>query len=456
MAAIILAGVASAPVKHAAAQSPQATTVPPPHLGAGLNRLTVAAPAPAAQRPTLARLVRNPDTSGGLPPYALADQVGTIQRYVEPVPGIDLEPYVDAVVTVRYDTGRTLLASQLDLPALPSGAARIGPPGAPASSVRLAQHVEPLTAEDGRLADEVVPVAPGGSLPPWEVSAPPSGVAPIYLDSMSPGMMGVPSGMPPSMGACPTCGGPCNEFGCGSMLGDAAPGCTSCPQPDPWRFYADVDLYIPRLRVAEVGFGKVSEHYDLAPRVIVGLEDPWLDGRVRYWRYRETTPVLNNGGGSIRFEFDVLDIEATTRLQGRRSDVVLAGGIRLADVDLNINLPRQEFVLGSGIDLIGMTLAADVQTRVFSGRLGQWGVVYGGRLSLLGGDWGGNLQLRDDNFIVHEVYGGVEYLYCFRNFDVHARVTAEWQAWQSDTLAQIGYFETIGFFGPCAQIGIDF
>jgi len=64
----------------------------------------------------LARLVRNPEEGSGGPKYALADQAGNIQRYVEPVPGIDLEPYVGYAVQVRHDTGRTLLASQLLLP----------------------------------------------------------------------------------------------------------------------------------------------------------------------------------------------------------------------------------------------------------------------------------------------------------------------------------------------------
>src|SRR5262249_61572671 len=64
----------------------------------------------------LARLVENPDQTQGAPPYALADQTGTIQRYVEPVPGVDLSTHVGQIVTVRHDTGTTLLASQLDLP----------------------------------------------------------------------------------------------------------------------------------------------------------------------------------------------------------------------------------------------------------------------------------------------------------------------------------------------------
>src|SRR3990172_221321 len=76
---------------------------------------TVLRPA-ASQHLPLARLVRNPDESNGGPKYGLADQTGAIQRYVEPAPGIDLEPYVGYAVKVRHDTGRTLLASQLELP----------------------------------------------------------------------------------------------------------------------------------------------------------------------------------------------------------------------------------------------------------------------------------------------------------------------------------------------------
>ena len=420
---------------------------------AALVGMPPTAESPTAARGPLARLVRNPQTTDGKPPYALADQAGAVQRYVEPVPGIDLEPYVGRVVTVRYDTGETLLASQLDLPILPT--VMSGTPGpaqtaagfaAPASGVRLAQHVEPL-ADDSLSSDVAMP---GDAL---DVN----GVEPIYLDSMSPAMMGMPAGagMGPGLGACSTCDGACHLTGCGSIVGA---GCTSCAQEDPWRLYADVDLNVFRVRVAEDpnGIGKLSEHYDLSPRVIVGTENPWLDARVRYWWYHETTPVLNNGGGDVRFELDVLDIEATTRLQGRRSDVTLAGGIRLADLDLNVDVPRLDLPFATGNDMIGVTLAADAQTRMFSGRLGQWGVVYGGRLSLLGGDWGGDVPRRDDNVVVYELYGGVEYLYSFEAFDVHARVTAEWQNWRSDALAAGGIYESIGFFGPSAQLGVDF
>src|SRR5262249_43835503 len=64
----------------------------------------------------VARLVQNADQTGGAPPYALADPPGTIQRYVEPMAGIDFSAHVGQIVTGRHDTGTTLLASQLALP----------------------------------------------------------------------------------------------------------------------------------------------------------------------------------------------------------------------------------------------------------------------------------------------------------------------------------------------------
>ncbi|MGI9429904.1 MAG: BBP7 family outer membrane beta-barrel protein [Bythopirellula sp.] len=62
----------------------------------------------------------------------MADQFGRVQRYVEPSPDVDLASYVGELVDVRVDTGKTLLASQLLLPA------QVGPnPG-----VITAQHNE--------------------------------------------------------------------------------------------------------------------------------------------------------------------------------------------------------------------------------------------------------------------------------------------------------------------------
>lgn len=74
-----------------------------------------------APRGTQAILIRNPDTTPGTPPFALADQFGKVRRLVEPTPSIDLVPHVGQRIRINHDTGSTLLASQLDLP-LPSAA----------------------------------------------------------------------------------------------------------------------------------------------------------------------------------------------------------------------------------------------------------------------------------------------------------------------------------------------
>ena len=164
-----------------------------------------------------------------------------------------------------------------------------------------------------------------------------------------------------------------------------------------------------RPRITEDVVGKLSETYQFSPRFILGVRNLGnLDGRVRYWHYGRDTESLNDD--EIRLEFDVLDIEAVHRFEGRRSQVALAAGIRLAHLQLTDDNDEK-----SGSDLIGLTMAADGLTPLgcFSG--GYCGWVYGGRFSILGGDWGGDdnsvfidHQVRDDNVLVSELYVGVE------------------------------------------------
>ena len=72
----------------------------------------------ASRRTALhAKLVHNPNTSDGLPPFALVDRYGGVLRYIEPVDHIDLRAHLGKMVSVRHDTGDILLASQLDLSA---------------------------------------------------------------------------------------------------------------------------------------------------------------------------------------------------------------------------------------------------------------------------------------------------------------------------------------------------
>ncbi len=80
-----------------------------------LNTATTQAQSTGNDAGSVAILIINPDTSGGRPPYALTDQFGRIQRYIEPSPGIDLSSHVGTKVRVKNDTGKTLLSSQLEL-----------------------------------------------------------------------------------------------------------------------------------------------------------------------------------------------------------------------------------------------------------------------------------------------------------------------------------------------------
>jgi hypothetical protein len=207
----------------------------------------------------LARLIRTPDTSGGLPPYALTDQTGKIQRYVEPVPGIDLESYVGYVVVVNHDTGRTLLASQLELPG--GGAPSLAPDRGPGRSlatdasrqaapsnawqssaaIQPVQYQQPMPGQQYVMPQGVVPMDPSGQMmmgPPQAGGQPmmDQGVPPIYLDNpmmcdggacqTQPGMDNV--WMVP--GTCPQ--QPCPE--CQPMQYQPVPCQQSCPpQPCP-------------------------------------------------------------------------------------------------------------------------------------------------------------------------------------------------------------------------------
>ncbi|MEN0111572.1 MAG: hypothetical protein AAF805_12705, partial [Planctomycetota bacterium] len=105
----------------------------------------------------VAILIRNPDRGGGSPPYALADQYGQAQRFVEASPRINLDRYLGRRVHVRHDTGMTLLPSQLELPPLTSSdhfASGDRPPrrlAAPdARPLERLAAVEPAAYTDGR------------------------------------------------------------------------------------------------------------------------------------------------------------------------------------------------------------------------------------------------------------------------------------------------------------------
>ena len=496
-------------IEHAAAQTPGRNAGPLAQhaaLPAGPSAV-VPQPLPSprqsqAARGPLARLVQNPDSSHGLPPFALTDQTGAIQRYVEPLPGINLAPYVGQVVTVRHDTGHTLLASQLELPPLPmvpllgeaTGSAppsrTHNSPGAnllpllSSATVKPAQYVDDDDStvqllpdgeeipfgERSAIINEMSPPTDASAMAPTEEELPalPHYSPPGNPGDMSPGpMLSSPMGTAPDvlnaypadvygMEVCPDCGGyhlapDCPpEFGMGY-----GPAFESKPSK-PCSLFADVEINFLRTHVTHPA-GKLSEKYEFSPRVIVGFSDTEkLDGRVRYWNYGRDTRLL--AGNAIRVDFDVLDLEGTHVFVGRRGHITLGAGFRLAGIDL-IDIDGEI----AGSDLIGMTLSAEGRAPLCVVRRGRISGVYGGRLSLLGGDWGGHPDndfvgglVQDDNVVVHELHAGFDYAFRYRDLDLHARLGVEMQNWHSDVLSQNAGADSIGFIGPGLQIGAEF
>jgi hypothetical protein len=136
-------------------EAPAAGT--PPLAAAPLPAPSLQAPPPQAplawHRPASGPqwvLVRNRNTSTGLPPYALADAQGKLVRYVEPSPGIPIESYLGQTVEVRHDTGKILLSSQLVV---------VGTPSVGTSAIPLAEQ---------RVAAEPVTQTLAGSKPPLD------------------------------------------------------------------------------------------------------------------------------------------------------------------------------------------------------------------------------------------------------------------------------------------------
>ena len=181
-----------------------------------------------------------------------------------------------------------------------------------------------------------------------------------------------------------------------------------------------------------------------------------MDVRARYWHYGRDVNLLNDD--DIRLEFDVLDLEFVHRIEGRRSDLALAAGLRLAHLQLTDTFDER-----CGSDMVGLTAAADGLVQLGCFRGGYCGWVYGGRFSLLGGDWDGDdnsefisSEVSDDNVVVSELYTGVEVARRCGNVNVGGRLLFEMQDWRSDALATDADIESIGFLGPALQIGAEF
>ena len=236
-------------------------------------------------------------------------------------------------------------------------------------------------------------------------------------------------------------------------------GCTCdecCPEPIHGVYYTQVELLWMRAHVNEAAVGKLSEQYEIAPRFVIGYEDNGGIGtRVRFWTYGRTTPNLTSPADAVRFEFDVLDLEATSRFGNDRSELVVGGGIRWAD--LKIGLDGETVVS----EMPGITFAADLRSTLCRDCFSEWATVAGARWALLGGDWeggtGGFLNTdRDDNVNVTEIYGGVEYVQHYCGYDLYGRLVFEVQNWHSDVAAQTAGTDSISFIGPGLHLGMNF
>jgi hypothetical protein len=270
-----------------------------------------------------------------------------------------------------------------------------------------------------------------------DTPAPSEGQLPMELGSSNPGEQ-----LPSTVAQACECGGE---------------GCMECrPSPMLTGLYtAEVQVMFLRPHLMESAIGKLSEKYELSPRFIIAYEDKGGVGtRVRYWIYGRWTPNLDEEDDEIRFEMNVMDLEATSRFRSERIDLVVAGGMRWADMEIAF---EDEDVQG---DMPGLTAAADLRLSLCRDCCREWAVLGGARWSLLGGDWeggGGFIDpVRDDNIVVQELYTGVEYYCACGDYDLFARLKYEMQNWHSNALAQNAGTDSIGFLGPAFEFGVRF
>ena len=238
-------------------------------------------------------------------------------------------------------------------------------------------------------------------------------------------------------------------------------GCNSCSSTSSdggngQKITVDVELMALRTHFSEAVVGKLGEKYELSERITLGIEKPTgIGGRIRYWTYDRTTPNLQ-GGTRLRANFDVIDFEGTTRFGTQNFDLLLSGGVRWADIKIDIDAGRcrNDMPGGSfGFDLRGL-ICRDCDNGLV------WRSVSGARFSIFGGDWEGSNGLigpmRDDNLTVVEIYGGVECMGYCRGHEVYARLVFETQNWRSDALGNATDIDSISFIGPGLNLGMNY
>jgi hypothetical protein len=249
-------------------------------------------------------------------------------------------------------------------------------------------------------------------------------------------------------GGCGQCGGNpccCEQQQCYS---DACSGekLTMC--------YLEIQNVFLRAHVNEEAVGKLSEQYEWTPRFVAGFELPsGIGARGRYFNYDEETPILDDPGEELGLKFEVIDVEGTGRIRTTHADVILSGGFRWADIEITEDDDTIQ------CDGPGLTVAADGRTVICRGCKSEWAGVAGARWSLLGADWEGDdnalvEETRDDNLVVKELYGGVEWVCRTGHCNFYTRAVFEMQHWSSDALDEND--ATIAFVGPAIHGGVTF
>ena len=237
-----------------------------------------------------------------------------------------------------------------------------------------------------------------------------------------------------------------SDVGCSSDL--CGSGCCCGTQGGQWS--AEVQFSFLRSHIVETATTKFAEEFELAPRFILGYENSQGQGaRVRYWHYGHYVDNNLNPGNGIRTQLDVVDLEATSRFSGCRTDVVLSGGVRFGHFEFTeFNpIPLTE-------DLLGLTAAVEAESLICCNCNRDWSFVYGGRLSILAGDLQQQtiFEIRDDNWRVYEIHAGAEYGCCRCGYDMYCRFMFEVQNWHLDSFN----VDSIGFVGPSFQLGVGF
>ncbi len=229
----------------------------------------------------------------------------------------------------------------------------------------------------------------------------------------------------------------------------------SCPgaEPPARHCYADVEIMFLRAHFSEEVLGKLAEQYQFSPRFVFGVEKAAGHGlRTRFWSYDQVTPNLQ-GGDSLDLDFEIFDLEGTHRIGNERTQLLLSGGFRWADIHIDVDdaISRN--------DMPGATFAADLRSYLCSKHRLEWSCVGGIRWSVLGGDWEGSQNgiispTRDDNLTVTEIYGGFECRYERQGADFYSRIVFETQNWTSDALGNATGVDSIGFIGPGFYFGL--